>query len=59
MANNNNMSFFETSAKDDVNVTEAFYKLTQEILLSANDDENEKIDKINIEKPKIKTKKCC
>jgi GTPase SAR1 family protein len=60
MANNNNMSFFETSAKEDLNVTECFYKLTQEILQSATEGENkQEKDRIVLVDNKTKTKKCC
>ena len=58
-ANNNNMSFFETSAKDDINVTESFYKLTEEILLTATPDDRDCKDNIILAEFKIKNKKCC
>ena len=66
LAEENGMKFFETSAKNDINVNETFESITKDILHVPHQEEGESINNLvidrNIEKKKDEEKKkkgCC
>ena len=55
---NGEIPFYETSAKDALNVEEAFMAITKKALLLVKDEEEFQAN-LDLKKPKKKGKKCC
>ncbi len=54
-----NLKFFETSAKENINIDEVFYELTRLILDKRNEKSVKKPDTIVVGQKFKKNKKCC
>ena len=61
IAKNNNLEFYESSAKDNINVSEVFQDLAEKIneKYQIMKEKGKKLDEIIPEKTKGKKKKCC
>jgi Ras-related protein Rab-1A len=61
IAKNNNLEFYESSAKDNINVSEVFQDLAEKIneKYKIMKEKGKKLDEIIPEKTKGKKKKCC
>ena len=61
IAKNNNLDFYESSAKDNINVSEVFQDLAEKIneKYQIMKEKGKKLDEIIPEKTKGKKKKCC